>query len=249
MVQFVWKVKKVNFVGLIRINKFLADAGVSSRRGADALIEEGVVRVNGKVLLEVGVQIDPAKDTVTIKGERVGVRNKECRYVAIYKPAGYVSTVRDSHAEKTVMDLVNFKERVYPVGRLDKDSEGLMFLTNDGDFSLRLTHPRYHVAKTYRVLVKGIVNEGILERFKRGIKLEDGMSSVADIQMISKNEDGAWLEIVLQEGKKRQIRRMCAGVHLYVKRLVRIAIGSVKLGDLREGSWRELTADEVKGLS
>jgi 23S rRNA pseudouridine2605 synthase len=235
-------------MALIRINKFLADSGVSSRRGADALIEIGVVRVNGKILMEPGMSVDPTRDVVTVKGERVGTKEKLFRYVAIYKPAGYVSTVKDTHADKTVLDLFTSKERVYPVGRLDKDSEGLMFLTNDGDFALKLTHPRYHVAKTYRVLVKGSVTPDIISRLTHGVKLDDGYSKASQVRVVSTGDEGIWLDVVLHEGKKRQIRRMCAACRLHVKRLVRVAIGEIELENLREGKWRELTDADLKSL-
>lgn len=233
---------------MIRINKFLADSGVASRRGADALIDSGVVKVNGKILREQGISVDPLKDVITVKGKRLGETKKKLIYVAVNKPRGYVSTVKDSHADKTVMDLVPIQDRVYPVGRLDKDSEGLILLTNDGDFALKLTHPRYHVSKTYHVLVRGNVSEDVLNRLRRGVRLEDGVSKAFQVKVIEAENGESWIEMVLHEGKKRQIRRMCAEVHLYVVRLIRVAIGDVLIDDLKIGKWRELTSKEINSL-
>ncbi len=235
-------------MSLVRINKFLADCGIASRRGADELIAAGKVRVNGEVPSVLGMRVDTDKDIITVNGKHIKSVPKKLVYIAVNKPRGYVSTVEDPHAEKPVIALYPGKERVYPVGRLDKDSEGLLLLTNDGSLSLKLTHPRYHVAKTYQVLVVGKVTDAVLENFQTGIVLEDGLAKAAAVRVLKKEGKGTWLELVLHEGRKRQIRRMCAEMHLHVERLVRVAIGTVQLGSLKEGAWRELREDEVRAL-
>ncbi len=232
----------------VRINKYIADCGVTSRRGADALIAEGVVTVNGHILRELGMQIDPDVAVVKVRGVQIGLAEKKLIYVAVNKPVDYVSTVKDVFADKTVLDLFSTKERVYPVGRLDKDSEGLLLLTNDGDLSLKLTHPRYGVPKTYHVLVVGKAIPEALNKMKSGVLLEDGYAKALSTQVLSHGSFGVWIEVVLLEGKKREIRRMCAALHLHVVRLIRVAIGEVRLGDLKDGAWRMLSEVEIKKL-
>lgn len=230
---------------LIRLNKFLAQYGVSSRRGADELISQGKVSVNSVVVSGMGVQINPNTDIVEVDGKRVGDTREEFVYFAVYKPRGYVSTTTDRFGEQIVTSLVPYSGRLYPVGRLDKDSEGLLILTNDGDFAYKMMHPKYHVPKTYRVLVRGKVNEDILARLRKGVPLEEGTTAECEVKILSSEGGEHWLEFVLHEGKKRQIRRMCAEEHLFVVQLIRVRVGNVELGTLRPGTFKKITKSEI----
>jgi 23S rRNA pseudouridine2605 synthase len=230
---------------LIRINKYLADQGVASRREADRMISEGMISLNGKTVTELGTKVDLEKDVVSVKGSKIQTKAPEFKYIVLHKPRGVVSTVRDSHAEKTVVSMVNSSERLYPVGRLDKESYGLVLLTNDGELAYRLTHPKYHIPKTYRVKVKGKIRESTLERLRKGVYIENELTSPADVRVIKSDENITEFEIVLYEGKKREIRLMCASLHLFLVDLKRVSIGSLELGNLESGKYRELSEDEI----
>ena len=222
----------------MRINKFLAHAGVASRRKADELIEQGKVFVNNKKAT-LGQQINPQKDEVKVNGSPISSQ-EEFEYIIINKPKGVASTAADT--------LVNTKSRVYPVGRLDKESTGLILLTGDGDLTNRLTHPRYHVEKIYEVTYLGKVDDATIGRMEKGIEKEEGKTKEARVKTLSTNEHKTVLQITLFEGRKRQIRRMAEKFHLHILSLNRIAIGSINLGNLESGKFRKLTNDEISAL-
>lgn len=230
----------------VRLQKFMAECGVASRRKSEELIEMGKVKVNGHVA-HIGDKINPKKDLVTVRGKKI---NKVDRmyYIMLNKPRGYVTTVSDELGRKTVMDLVDYKARIYPVGRLDKDSEGLLILTNDGSFANALTHPKHNYAKVYRVTVRPSISDEILEQLRNGIEIDGRKTAPCDVNVITEEEGRVVLEFILREGRNRQIRKMCEAVDLEVARLKRVSIGPVKLGMLQTGKSRELTDNEVKKL-
>jgi pseudouridine synthase len=231
----------------VRINKYLASAGVAARRKIDEMIEQGKVSVNGKKAV-LGLKVDPEKDKITINGKPVSLEKEELEYIAIYKPRGVVSTVIDTHARKKVVDLVDTDKRLYPVGRLDFESEGLMFLTNDGNLANMMMHPRYHVPKTYEVKFLGGVSPTKVEAMRRGVRLTDGITAPAEVTILDAEGKGTLLKITLFEGRNRQIRRMAEKLRLHVLKLKRVAIGPIDLGDLESGGWRGLTPTEVQSL-
>ncbi|MBV9848524.1 MAG: rRNA pseudouridine synthase [Armatimonadetes bacterium] len=246
-----------------RLQKTLAAAGVGSRRACEAWIREGRVRVNGQVVTELGTKVDPQADTITFDGRPVALPKKRY-YIALNKPRGVVSTRADVHAARVVTDLVDLQGRplLRPVGRLDADTEGLIFLTDDGEFLHRLTHPRHHVPKTYRAVVEGIPDADALVRLAGGVRLDDGMTAPAEgVRLVRANrprpgQDGAGagegtaeVELTIYEGRNRQVRRMLAAVGHPVARLTRIRIGAVRLSGLPPGAWRHLTAKEVEDLT
>lgn len=231
----------------IRLQKFLSEAGVASRRKAEEMIRNGMVKVNGAVA-QIGDSVDPKKDTVVVKGKKVR-KESNLRYILLNKPRGYVTTTDDDLGRKCVLELVrDVKERIYPVGRLDRVSEGALILTNDGAFANAMMHPSRHVPKTYRVTVRPGVTSEQVDMLSTGIDLDGRMTAPAEVRILSKEDDRAVLEIVLYEGRNRQIRRMCEAVSLEVARLRRIAVGPVKLGMLQTGEWRDLTPAEVESL-
>lgn len=231
----------------IRIQKILADRGIASRRKAEELIEQGKVRVNGRVV-SIGEKADPQRDKITVSGRKIAVKPDKI-YIMVNKPRGYVTTMSDELDRKCVAQLVSaVGKRVFPVGRLDKDSEGLLLMTNDGEFANAITHPSKHVAKTYRVTIRGRATEDQLASLETGIMLDGRMTAPAEVRTHSLAEDRSTLEINLYEGRNRQIRRMCEELGLEVIRLKRIAIGKIKLGGLKYGDWRELNEDELKSI-
>ncbi len=231
----------------IRLQKFLSEAGVASRRKAEEMIKNGSVKVNGHVA-QIGDSVDPKKDLVTVKGKKV-IKQSTPRYILLNKPRGYVTTTDDELGRKCVLELVkDIKERIYPVGRLDRVSEGALIMTNDGAFANAMMHPSKHVPKTYRVTVRPEPTSEQVEILSSGVEIDGRMTAPADVYIVSKDEGRAVLEIVLYEGRNRQIRRMCESLDLEVARLRRIAVGSVKLGMLPVGQWRDLTPQEVESL-
>jgi 23S rRNA pseudouridine2605 synthase len=230
-----------------RLNKVLAHAGVTSRRGADALIQAGRVTVNGDLATEPGTQIQPDRDVVRLDGEIVSGTGRRI-YLALYKPRHVVATLSDPEGRPTVADLVDAGTRCYPAGRLDFESEGLLILTNDGDLAHRLMHPRFAHEKEYRVKISGTPTEGALRAWREGMYLEDGKTLPTDVVVESGTGGGTWLRFVLREGRNRQVRRMIAAMHHTVHRLVRVRIGGVRLGDLAPGEHRALTPAEVAAL-
>lgn len=225
----------------------MADCGVASRRKSEELIEAGRVKVNGHVA-HIGDKINPKKDLVTVRGKKINSVGRNY-YIMLHKPRGYVTTVSDELGRKTVMDLVgDVKARIYPVGRLDKDSEGLLLLTNDGSFANAVSHPGHNFAKVYRVTVRPAVDDEMLFRLRTGIEIDGRKTAPCDVNVITQEPGRVVLEFVLREGRNRQIRKMCEAVNLQVARLKRISVGSLKLGMLPQGKWRELTDNEVKKL-
>lgn len=232
-----------------RIQKLIAQAGIASRRAAEEMIIQGRVSVNGTVAT-LGQKADPETDVIKVDGKALP-RPEKHRYVIVHKPRGYISsTVEDEQIYvPTVLELVNSDVRLYPVGRLDVNSEGLVLLTNDGELTNRLTHPRYGHEKTYKVLLEGHVNDEKLNRWRSGMTLLDGFrTGPAKVILLEGSRDGTWVRVVLREGHKRQIREIADLLGHPVKRIIRTHIGSLALGDLPPGKWRELTHDEVKAL-
>jgi 23S rRNA pseudouridine2605 synthase len=232
---------------MVRLQKFLADAGVASRRASEQIIRAGRVWVNGRMVAQLGTKIDPAEDQVTLDGRAVKAKRK--LYVAVNKPRGYLCSRTDSFGRRTVGDLLPKEwQHLHSVGRLDNDTEGLIFLTNDGQFSLRITHPRYGTRKTYRVTVAGRVEPKHLDQFKTGV-FDQGERLRADgARLVSANNTRSVVELEMTEGKNREVRRLCAALGLEVSRLQRTRIGPVRLGELPEGKWRTLTEPEIKSL-
>ena len=232
---------------LVRLQKFLAEAGVASRRAGEQIILAGRVAVNGEIIPRLGTKVQPAEDSVTVDGQPIKSRRK--LYVALNKPRGYVCTRRDVHARRIITDLLPPEWRhLYSAGRLDQESEGLIFLTNDGQFSLRLTHPRYGARKTYEVTVAGRVTPPVLRRLTAG--LDDGGENLKaeKARLLRANNTQSVVELELAEGKHREIRRLFAALGLEVSRLQRIKIGPIRLGELPIGKWRALTEPEIKSL-
>jgi 23S rRNA pseudouridine2605 synthase len=225
-----------------RLQKVLAGRGLGSRRACEELIEAGRVRVNGEIAV-LGRRVDADRDRVSVDGVPIGVR-PDLVYYVVNKPAGVVSTAADPHGRPTVMDLVPPAPRVHPVGRLDADSEGLLLLTNDGELTYRLTHPRFGVEKEYLVVVDGSPGPGAVRRLREGVELEDGRTAPARVAAVGT----AGLRITIHEGRNRQIRRMCAAVGHPVSRLVRTRIGPIRTGKLQPGQWRPLTQREALDL-
>ena len=231
----------------IRLQKYLSEAGIASRRKAEEMIRSGLVKVNGHVA-QIGDSVDPKKDNVAVRGKVVKKQNS-LRYILLNKPRGYVTTTDDELGRKCVLELVkDVKERIYPVGRLDRVSEGALILTNDGAFANAMMHPSKHVPKTYRVTVRPEATSEQVDLLETGVEIAGRMTAPAEVRYLQKEEGRAVLEIVLYEGRNRQIRKMCEAVNLEVARLKRTAVGSVKLGMLQTGQWRDLTAEEVEKL-
>ena len=232
----------------VRLQKFLADAGVASRRRCEQLIVSGKISVNGAVVTKLGTKVDPDADSIAVEGARVRDDHSKV-YIAIHKPAGVLCTSRDTQGRQHVLQLLPASmPRLFCVGRLDMDTEGLLFLTNDGTFSLRLTHPRYKMRKTYGVEVAGELQGAQIAELLKGIRSEGQLLRAEKIFQVQRHGDTTRLKLVLAEGKKRQIRRMMSAVGHPVQRLVRLSIGSINLGELKTGQWRYLTHEEVGQL-
>ncbi len=229
-----------------RLQKILAAAGLGSRRACEELIRQGRVAVNGQVA-RLGQKADPERDRVTLDGRPVR-RRETHTYIALYKPVGVVSTAHDPQGRETVLDLVPSPTRLYPVGRLDYLSAGLVLLTDDGELAQRLMHPRYEHPKEYLVRLAGRVGDGAIARWREGVLLEDGQTAPADVSLLRRERDSTWLRIVLHEGRKREIRRVAELLGHSVEQLLRVRIGPVRLGDLRPREWRHLTEQELAEL-
>lgn len=227
----------------------MAEQGVASRRKSEELILAGKVKVNGHIA-QIGMKINPRKDLVTVGKQKItNVKNRKMVYIMLNKPRGYVTTVSDELGRKTVMDLLpDFGVRIYPVGRLDKDSEGLLLLTNDGSFTNCMTHPSHEYAKVYRVTVRPAVDDNILYNLRNGIEIDGRVTAPCEVTVLTEEENRVVLEFVLYEGRNRQIRKMCESQGLEVARLKRISIGPIKLGMLKQGDYRELSEQDVKKL-
>jgi 23S rRNA pseudouridine2605 synthase len=231
-----------------RLHKVLAHAGVASRRAAERLIREHRVRVNGAVVLELGTQVDPRRDRIEVDGRALPRTQTIHTYIVLNKPIGVVSTAHDPEGRRTVVDLVDAPRRVYPVGRLDIDSEGLVLLTDDGELTFRLTHARFGVEKEYHVQVSCAPGQAELDRLQGGVMLEDGLARAVRANVLRVARESTWLRIVLTEGRQRQVRRMLSAVDCGVVRLRRVRIGTLQLGDVKIGEHRNLDARESAAL-
>ncbi len=229
----------------MRLNRFLSLAGVTSRRKADELIRQGKVSIGGEVVKEMGVEVDPEKDVVRVEGKEAKLPERFL-YVLVHKPRGWLSSVSDDRGRRVVVDLVKAKERLYPVGRLDNDAEGLILLTNDGELANRLTHPRWGVERTYLVELDRSPGEKEIERLRRGVTLADGPARPVRVRTIPAG--ARTLEITLKEGRKRELKRMMESVGYQVRRIKRVSFGPLSLGDLEPGQFRFLSFEEVGAL-
>ncbi len=232
----------------IRLQKHLSACGIASRRKAEELIEAGKVRVNGRVAC-LGDKVDPKRDKVTVRGKTVVAVTQKV-YIMLHKPRGYVTTMSDEFERKTVADLVkDVGVKVFPVGRLDRDSEGLLIMTNDGELANAITHPSKLVNKTYRVTVGGAVDDDQIKKLCEGVVIDGKKTKPCDVFVIERREDRTVLNFIIHEGRNRQIRKMCEAVGLNVLRLKRTEIAGVKLGGLKSGSWRDLNERELTRLN
>ncbi|HEX5504985.1 MAG TPA: pseudouridine synthase [Thermomicrobiales bacterium] len=230
-----------------RLQKVLAARGVASRRRAEELILAGRVSVDGRVVHELGAKVDPDAAAIRVDGHLV--RAERPRYLLLNKPRGYVTTARDPQGRRTVFDLLDVRERVFPVGRLDLDSEGLLLLTNDGELANRVAHPRYRLDKEYHALVEGTPAPAALAALRRGgLPVEGGVSGPAEVALLDREEGGTWVRLVIHEGRKRQVRRMLEAVGYRVRRLRRVRLGPLTLAGLPPAAYRDLTPAEVAGL-
>lgn len=243
-------------VPIIRLNKFIADLGLASRRGADALLAEGKIKLNGKKA-QLGSKIDPQQDRLVVDGQVIAPEKTEAvlsgenfEYWLLNKPVGVISSVTDPDGRKTVMRFVQGKTqvRLYPVGRLDQDSEGLLLMTNDGELAFRLTHPKYEVEKEYLVEAVGIFSQDKVERLEHGVRLAEARAKADQVELIAKNGRDLELKFVMHEGRKREVRRICARVGWEVKHLTRVRLGNLTLGKLKSGTARKLTEEELLDL-
>jgi len=238
-------------MSLVRLNKALAEAGLTSRRKADRLIEQGLVQVNGKKVFELGVRVNPSKDRIVVEGHPVTFFHKKF-YIMFHKPTQVLTTLNDPEGRPTVIDYFSkFPVRIFPIGRLDWDSEGLLLLTNDGDFANSVMHPRKEVTKTYLVKVNGQPEKSEIEKLVRGVSIIGGKARVRHIERVKRpaaSEQYDWFKVVISEGKNRQIRQMFEKIGYDVLKLQRIAIGRLKLGALPRGEWTELKDDQIKKI-
>ncbi|MDF2985583.1 MAG: pseudouridine synthase family protein [Eubacterium sp.] len=234
----------------MRLQKYLAHAGVASRRASEELIRQGRVEVNGKVVTDMGISVLET-DSIRVDGKNISNEQQieDKVYIVLNKPAGYVSSARDQFGRPTVVDLVqDINSRLYPVGRLDYDTSGLIILTNDGDFTYRLTHPKHEIDKVYEALVSGIPSKSEIERFESGLEIEDYVTAPAKLSLLSAKGNNAIIRVTIHEGKNRQVRKMCEAIGHKVLTLKRISIGPIALKNLPEGKWRRLSPEEVKSL-
>lgn len=231
----------------IRLQKYLAECGVASRRKSEELIAAGKVKVNGVTAL-IGDKVNPNHDKVTVSGKKV-VSVKKNIYIMLNKPRGFITTMNDEHDRKCVAELVkDINTRVYPVGRLDRESEGLLIMTNDGEFTNALTHPSKHVSKTYRVTIRPTITKEQANEFRNGIEIDGRMTAPADLRVLETQENRTVVEVTIYEGRNRQIRKMFEALGIEVARLKRTKVGNLKLGMLKQGAYRHLTEDEVSSL-
>ena len=231
----------------IRLQKYMSECGVASRRKSEELIEKGAVKVNG-VVAKIGDSVDPKRDIITLNGKKI--ENKTvAKYIMLHKPRGFVTTMSDELGRRCVASLVeDVGERVYPIGRLDRNSEGLLLLTNDGEFANAVMHPSKHVAKVYRVTIRPDISDEQIAAMSDGMMIDGRMTAPAQVTVLEKRDDRAVIEIVLFEGRNRQIRKMCEKCGITVMRLKRISVGPIELGSLESGKWRHLSAGEVSRM-
>ena len=230
-----------------RLQKFMASCGIASRRKCEELILSGKVKVNGVVVTELGVKVNGNKDKIEYNGKIIKPEEKKV-YILLNKPEGYITSVKDEKNRKTVLDIVKVEERIYPIGRLDYDSSGLLLLTNDGDIYNKIIHPRVEITKKYIAVVQGEFKKQELEKFKKGVDIGGYITAKAEIKVL-KYEDDTTVEIGIHEGKNRQIRKMCAALNHNVLALKRISIGKIKLGNLKRGEYRNLTREELNYIN
>lgn len=231
---------------LVRLQKYIADCGVTSRRKAEELILQGQVKVNGLRVTELGTKVDPTEDAVEVRGQSIDIMAVDHMYLIVNKPRGYMTTVSDPEGRKTIMDLVKaISTRIFPVGRLDYLSEGLILMTNDGDLSNMIMHPSYEVTKTYEVKVFGKINEAILKKLRNGVTAEDGLLKPKSVRIIEQLPNKTWLEFRLGEGKNREIRRICEAAGVTIDKLRRVAIGNLSIDGVKPGDWRYITKGEL----
>tara|TARA_B100000029_G_scaffold516827_3_gene635528 strand:+ start:32399 stop:33112 length:714 start_codon:yes stop_codon:yes gene_type:complete len=233
---------------MMRLNRYLAKAGIASRRHSESIILSGRVKLNGEKVISLATQVRPNIDTVTVDNQRMIISAVDQWYL-LNKPVGFLSTLYDPFNRPTVANLItDIPDRVFPVGRLDKDTEGLLLFSTDGNLSYRITHPSFHFEKEYHVLVKGKPTDNALRRLREGITIEGRRTAKARVAIRRFSKPGAWLSIVLHEGRKRQIRKMCERVGHPVIRLVRVRLGALEDSKLPSGKWRPLTLEEICGL-
>ena len=237
------------FLEEIRLQKYLAEAGIASRRKAEELILQGKVQVNGKVVTELGTKVQPGKDEVKYENEIVQIENRK-KYILLNKPIGYVTTVKDQFNRDSVLDLVKVKERLVPVGRLDMYTSGALILTNDGDFVYKVTHPKHEINKTYTVTLKGIVSKENIDNLRKGVDIGGYITKPAKVKILKTDEEKqiTRLEIIIHEGKNRQVRKMCEAIGHKVLALHRSAIAGIGVKDIELGKWRYLSKEEVKKI-
>ena len=232
----------------IRLQKFFTDMGIMSRRASEKVIEAGNVKING-ITAKLGDKVDPENDTVVYNGKVIKPQASKKRYIMLNKPLGYVTTASDEKGRETVLSLLSdVGERVYPVGRLDMYSEGLLILTNDGELTNRLTHPKNHIPKTYSVIIKGEISPDALHKLNSPMEIDGYKLKPVKVRVISQKDGGTNTLFTLSEGRNRQIRKMCESCGLTIMRLTRTSVGKLKLGELERGKWRELTKNEVEYL-
>lgn len=232
-----------------RLQKYLAECGVASRRKCEEYILQGKVQVNGKTVTELGTKINPQKDKIKFENKEIQKEKKNI-YILLNKPIGYVTTADDQFGRDTVLDLVKVKERIVPVGRLDMYTSGALILTNDGDFIYKVTHPKHEINKTYTVTVKGIVKNNEVEQLRKGVNIDDYITKPANVKILKTDaeKDISRLEITIHEGKNRQVRKMCESVGKKVIALHRSKIGNIEVKDLELGKWRYLSQSEIQKL-
>lgn len=231
-----------------RLQKYMASCGVASRRKCEEIILSGKVKVNGVLVNEVGTKVNPLKDIVEYEGKII-TKEENKVYIMLNKPEGYISSVKDEKGRDTILDIVKVKERIYPIGRLDYDSSGLLLLTNDGEIYNKIIHPRVEIIKKYIAVVNGEVTESDIKKFEIGIDIGGYITAPAEIKIISYDKDISTIEIGIHEGKNRQIRKMCAVLNHEVLSLKRISIGEIKLGYLKRGEYRDLSKDEINYMN
>lgn len=232
----------------MRLQKYIAKSGLTSRRKAEKLIEDGEIFVNGRLVNELGSKVEVGIDKVTYRGKLLELEEEKI-YIALNKPVGYVTTLSDEFNRPIVMDLIkSIEERIYPVGRLDIDTSGLLLLTNDGELANRLTHPSYEIKKTYLAEVEGFVKEDERERMSKGLEIENYITAAADVKVRARKPKTTVLEISIHEGRNRQVRKMCSAIGHEVVNLERISFAGIGLGKLEPGSWKHLSLDELERL-
>lgn len=231
-----------------RLQKFMASCGIASRRKCEELILSGKVKVNGVVVTELGVKVNGNKDKIEYNGKIIKPEEKKV-YILLNKPEGYITSVKDEKNRKTVLDIVKVEERIYPIGRLDYDSSGLLLLTNDGYIYNKIIHPRVEITKKYIAVVQGEFKKQELEKFKKGVDIGGYITAKAEIKVLKYEDDKTTVEIGIHEGKNRQIRKMCAALNHNVLALKRISIGKIKLGNLKRGEYRDLTREELNYIN